>query len=172
VRIYWVQAEALASPMEASLPDPQVDPIVEVVLAWATTQPIIRAVALVGSRARGTARRDSDIDIALLTTDPDSFRADTTWVTQIDWHAIGIRPQRWQDEQYGAAWSRRVWVSDWSVELTFASLSWANADPIDAGTLSVISGGCRILHDPYALCARLCEAAGRVIEHANHHCRC
>ena len=32
MRIYWFQAEALASPMEASLLGPQVDPIVEVVL--------------------------------------------------------------------------------------------------------------------------------------------
>ena len=174
MRIYWFQAEAVASPMEVSLPDPQVDPIVEVVLAWATTRPTIRAVALVGSHARGTARRDSDIDLVLLTTDPDSFREDTTWVTQIDWHAIGTRPQRWQDEEYGAAWSRRVWLADCHgpVELTFVSLSWAKANPIDAGTLSVISRGCRILHDPDAFCARLCEAAGRVVEHASHHGPC
>jgi hypothetical protein len=137
--------------------------ILHVVLAWATAQPKIRAVALVGSHARGTARPDSDIDLMLLTTDPHGFRADTTWVVQIDWHAVGTRPQKWQDEEYGAAWSRRVWLADcrWPVELTFASLIWANADPLDAGTQRVISDGCRILHDPDALLAVVCKAVGR-----------
>jgi hypothetical protein len=82
--------------------------ILQVVLAWAIRQPKIRAVALVGSRARGMARPDSDIDLMLLATDPDAFRADTTWLADIDWHAIAIRPRKWQDEEYGAAWSRRV----------------------------------------------------------------
>ena len=147
--------------MEASLLGPQVDPIVEVVLAWATTQPIIRAIALVGSLARGTARRESDIDLMLLATDPERFRTDTTWVAQIDWRAIGTYPEKWMDEEYGAAWSRRVWVSDWPVEFTFASLSWANADPPDTGTRQVVSDGCRILHDPDALLTRLCRAIGQ-----------
>jgi predicted nucleotidyltransferase len=56
-----------------------IDLILRVVLAWATAQPKIRAVALVGSHARGTAGPASDIDLVLLTTPPDSFRADTTW---------------------------------------------------------------------------------------------
>jgi uncharacterized protein len=145
------------------LPDPQVDLIIEVVLAWATAQPEIRAVVLVGSHARGTARPDSDIDLVLLATDPDALRADTTWVRQIDWHAIDTRPLRWQDEEYGAAWSRRVCLPDRRVlvEFTFASLNWANTDLPDAGTRRVISDGCRILYDPDELLSRLCEAIGR-----------
>ena len=137
--------------------------ILQVVVAWATAQPKIRAIALVGSHARGIARPDSDIDFMLLATDPESFRADTTWVAEIDWHAVGTRLQKWQDEEYGAAWSRRVWLADcrWPVELTFASLIWANADPLDVGTQRVISDGCRILHDPDALLAVVCKAVGR-----------
>jgi uncharacterized protein len=148
--------------------------ILQVVLAWATAQPKIRAVALVGSHARGTARPDSDIDLMLLATDPESFREDTTWVVQIDWHAVGTRPQKWQDEEYGTAWSRRLWLADcrWLVELTFASLTWANPDPLDAGTRRVISDGCRVLHDPDALLARLCKAIGREIEHAHRRDAC
>ena len=169
-----VPGRALSNPAEASLPDPQVDLILQVVLSWATAQPKIRAVALVGSRARGTAHPDSDIDLMLLATDPNSFRADNTWVAEINWHAIGIRPHLWQDEEYGAAWSRRIWLPDcrWPVELTFASLSWANANSPDAGTRQVISHGCRILHDPDALLARLCKAIGREIEHADRRDPC
>jgi hypothetical protein len=169
VRICWFQAEALSNRTDASVTDPQVDLIVQVVLAWATAQSKIRAVALVGSHARGTARPDSDIDLMLLATDPDAFRADNTWVAEIDWHAIGIRPHKWQDEDYGAAWSRRVWLTDRcvQVELTFASLSWSGADPPDVGTRRVISDGCRILHDPDGLLACLCRAISREIEHAD-----
>ena len=138
-----------------------IDLIIQVVLAWATAQPKIRALALVGSHARGTARPDSDIDLMLLATNPERFRTFTTWVAQIDWRAIGTYPEKWMDEEYGAAWSRRVWVSDWPVEFTFASLSWANADPPDTGTRQVVSDGCRILHDPDALLTRLCRAIGQ-----------
>lgn len=140
------------------MPDPQVDLIVQVVLAWATALPKIRAVALVGSHARGTAHRDSDIDLVLLVTDPHGFRVETAWVEQIDWRAIDTVSHKWQDEDYGAAWSRRVWLGAdcGQVELTFAPLSWANANPLDAGIRHVISGGCRILYDPDALLVRLC----------------
>jgi uncharacterized protein len=131
--------------------------VARIVTAWAKAQPMIRAVALVGSHARGTAGPDSDIDFMLLATDPDTFRADLMWVDQIDWHRIDAHPQKWQDEDYGLAWSRRVWLARafMPVELTFAPLSWANADPPDAGTQRVISGGCRILYDPDSLLAQL-----------------
>jgi hypothetical protein len=112
------------------------DLIVQVVLVWAKAQPKIRAVALVGSHARGTARPDSDIDLMLLTTDPHGFRADTAWVEQIDWHAIDTLPHKWQDEDYGVVWSRRIWLEAdrGQVELTFAPLSWADVKLLDTGT--------------------------------------
>jgi uncharacterized protein len=169
MRICWFRVEALTNRTDTVLTDPQVDLIVQVVLERATAQSKIRAVVLVGSHARGTARPDSDIDIMLLATNPDAFRADTAWVAEIDWHAIGIRLRKWRDEEYGAAWSRRIWLANCrrQVELTFASVSWATADPIDAGTRRVISDGCRILHDPDRLLARLCKAIGREIEYAD-----
>lgn len=147
----------------------RIEQIVETVLAWAIARPRIRAVALVGSHARGAARPDSDIDLVLLVTTPRCFRADTTWIEQIDWQALNTRPQKWQDEDYGVAWSRRIWLVDGFVQvaLTFAPLSWANANPPDAGTRRVISGGCRILHDPDSLLARLCAAENREIQRAD-----
>ena len=146
-----------------------IEPILQVVLAWAIAQPKIRAVTLVGSHARGAARRDSDIDLVLLVTDPHGFRANTAWVEQIDWRTIDTLPNKWEDEDYGVVWSRHVWLKAdrGQVELTFASLSWANTNPLDAGTQHVISGGCRILYDPDALLGRLCEAVDRDIEHAD-----
>jgi uncharacterized protein len=152
----------------------RIEDIIRTILAWATAQPKIRAVALVGSHARGAARQDSDIDFVLLVMDPQGFRADATWIEQIDWQALDSHPQKWQDEDYGAAWSRRIWPAADSrqVELTFAPLSWANVDPPDAGTRRVISGGCQILHDPDGLLVRLCEAIGPEFEHADRRDLC
>jgi predicted nucleotidyltransferase len=149
--------------------DQQIDLIVRVVLAWATAQPKIRAVALIGSHARGTARADSDIDLMLLATDPDSFRVAIEWVEQIDWYSIDARPQNWQDENYDAVWSRRIWLAPHSreLELSFAHLSWTSVKPIDAETRRVISEGCRILYDPDALLVRLCNATDYEIQNGD-----
>jgi hypothetical protein len=63
---------------------------------------------------------------------------DNTWIEQIEWQALDSHPQKWQDEDYGVAWSRRIWPAADSrqVELTFAPLSWANVDPAGRGDSS------------------------------------
>lgn len=131
--------------------------IVQVILEWARAQPKIRAVALVGSYARGTAQADSDIDLVVLTTDPEAFRAEAFWLDAIEWTSIGDRPVKWQDEDYGLLWSRRLWFEGKRVELEigFAPLSWAEVSPLDPGTRRVVADGCRILHDPEGLLSRL-----------------
>lgn len=43
----------------------EIDDIVEVVRGWAESQPLILRVWIFGSRVRGTARINSDIDIAV-----------------------------------------------------------------------------------------------------------
>jgi len=128
----------------------RIEHIIQIVLAWATAQPKLRAAALVGSHARGEAHSDSDIDLILLGTDPDIFRKDISWVEQIDWHSMDAHPQKWRDEDYSVAWSRRIWLAAASmqVELTFAPISWASVDPPDAGTRRVISEGCQKLARP------------------------
>jgi predicted nucleotidyltransferase len=142
----------------AAEPSPFSDQVTKAVLAWALGQDAVRGLALVGSYARGTARADSDIDLMLLVRDPSAFRADSTWLGSIAWDAIAL-PARWQDEEYGAAWSRRVWLNPaGEVEFTFAMPSWAATAPIDPGTRRVISDGCKILHDPDGALSRLCIA--------------
>jgi hypothetical protein len=134
--------------------------IVQIVLEWAKAQPTIYAVALVGSHARGTARADSDIDLIVLTTDPQYFRADTGWLTAIDWNVIAARSAEWQDEHYGLLWSRRMWLEPNrdEIEIGFALPSWADVNPIDPGTQRVIADGCCALHDPKRLLTGLCAA--------------
>jgi uncharacterized protein len=135
--------------------DERAEKIIEVVLQWARTQPTICAVALVGSHARGTARADSDIDFVILTTAPDFFRRDIGWINVIS--GCGVSPTNWRDEEYGQLWSRRIWLEPGhrELEMGFALPSWADVSPLDPGTRQVITNGCRVLHDPKGLLARL-----------------
>jgi Streptomycin adenylyltransferase len=141
-------------------PQMQAERIIQTIAAWAKTRPAIQAAALVGSQARGVARPDSDIDIVLLVTAPETFRVDTGWLHEIGWNLIGARPARWVDEDYGALWSRRLWLEPAGdeIEFGFALPSWAETSPIDPGTSRVIADGCRSLHDPQGRLSRLCNA--------------
>ena len=109
--------------------------IVEVIIAWAKVHQGIRGVALVGSHARRTARLDSDMDLVVLTVNPEAFRADGSWIEAIDWSGVGVKVMTWSDGDYGAVWSRRVWLSSGAeAGISFAPLAWASIAPLDAGT--------------------------------------
>src|SRR3954471_12695422 len=47
---------------------------------WAATQPSIRALVVIGSRARGTADGWSDLDMVLFSTELDRYAADSDWL--------------------------------------------------------------------------------------------
>jgi hypothetical protein len=57
---------------------------------------------------------------------------------------------KWQDEDYGVLWSRRLWLERvrFEVEIGFVRPSWAELNPLDPGTRRVVADGCRILYDP------------------------
>lgn len=115
------------------------------VLAWARQAPGVRAVALVGSWARGEARPDSDLDLMVLTDGP--------FAAGVDWPAHGLTLTEARRETWCAAVSHRLFLApDAEVELTFAAPSWA-ARPLDAGTRRVAEGGLKALFDPDGLLA-------------------
>lgn len=131
------------------------DTLLETITAWAKAREEIRGLALVGSYAREAAQAGSDIDLVLLTRNPCDFR-DAASLETIDWRAAGVHPTEWSDEEYGAVWSRRIWLEpEYEIEFAFAALSWANVWPVDKGTHEVVSNGCRILYDPDGLLERL-----------------
>jgi hypothetical protein len=72
-------------------------------VAWASDQPDVQGIALVGSYARGEARADSDIDLVLLT---DQF---PKYVEDIQWIEIFGVVEKHQTEDYGKLTSIRVW---------------------------------------------------------------
>jgi hypothetical protein len=135
----------------------QLEQILAPISAWARSRPDIRGLALVGSWARGSAQSDSDIDLMLLVSEPQKFRSDEHWLTEIDW--AGGRVADWHDAEYGSSWSRHVALEPrCQIEFTFCAPAWASTDPIDAGTANVVSGGCRVLVDKMQLFGNLLTA--------------
>lgn len=136
----------------------EVEQILVAVAEWANARSF-RGLALVGSCARGRARQDSDIDLVLLADDPNVFREDMAWLTEIAWSRAGVRPIAHEDAQYGVVWSRHVQLDiGLEIEFGFAPLSWADAAPIDPGTRRVVTDGFRILYDPHCILTALCAA--------------
>ena len=123
------------------MPADMVESFLKAVSIWASAQPDILAVALVGSHARGGARADSDIDLVLLVEDPAAYLSNADWPKRFG------RVVRRQVEPYGRVTSLRVWYDDGrEVEYGFTTAQWA-ARPLDEGTRRVIRGGMRILFE-------------------------
>ncbi len=98
---------------------------------------------MVGSWARGAGRLDSDLDILLLTDDPERLTESQEWL-----HEIGDPPVVRRD-QFGPIVECRVrFASGLELELGIGPLTWANMRPLDAGTRMVVSDGLQILYDP------------------------
>ena len=73
---------------------------------WASAQEDMQAIALVGSYARGAARDDSDIDLVLLTDEPQKYLEDLKWMERFG------PVEKHQTENYGKLISIRVWYQN------------------------------------------------------------
>lgn len=132
-----------------------IEAILETVLNWAQTRSEILALALVGSYTRGEATTDSDIDLMAIASNPKFFRQNHDWMHQINWQSINCKIITFNDAQYGAVWSRHIYLNRYTakystklkIEISFGLPTWASVDPIDSGTFAVVSRGCKILYD-------------------------
>jgi uncharacterized protein len=141
-----------------SLNSEKINLILEEVTQWASRRTDIAAAALVGSWARGAARVDSDIDLMFLAANPASFRQYENWINEIQWTVVDAEIDKWEDKDYGVAWSRHIHLNnEIQVEFGFGFPSWASTNPVDAGTFRVVSDGCRILYDPENLLSKLVD---------------
>jgi hypothetical protein len=137
-----------------------VEPLLRAITAWAASRGDIVGLALVGFWARGTAGPNSDVDLVLLTPEPATFCTSSAWLNEIGWASLGVAVRSHHDADYGVVWSRHVEFSDGGrVEFGFGYPSWAAVAPIDAGTRSVVSRGCRVLFDPARLLQSVVEYA-------------
>lgn len=123
---------------------------------WAEARDDVVGAALVGSYARGEARPDSDVDLMIVTTAPESYVSDTAWVG-----AFGL-PETTTVERWGAVTSVRVvYAGGAEVELGITRPEWTKTDPIDAGTARVVRDGFRILLDRSGALRALQQSARR-----------
>ena len=132
------------------------DAIVNAVADWAICREDIRAMALIGSWARGNPHHGSDIDLLLMSDRADEYRAPQEWLAEIDFERAGYGVASSQDASYGVVWSCHVaMVPSGMVELTFARRSWAQLDTVDAGTRRVVKDAFRIIFDKDGALANL-----------------
>ena len=111
------------------------------VTAWATVQPDVMGVALVGSHARGAATPDSDVDVMMLTTNVDKYFQSEAWASLFG------EVEKTEVEHWGVVKTLRCFYKGGlELEFNFALPDWA-AVPVDAGTHCVVSDGMRILLD-------------------------
>ncbi|MCX6025227.1 MAG: nucleotidyltransferase domain-containing protein [Chloroflexi bacterium] len=132
-----------------------VDGFLNGVADWGRADSHINAVILVGSQARGTATPTSDVDLVIITDNAPELLAEHEWA-----RSFGIL-ERWQEEEWGAVRSRRVWYADGlEVEFGFAPPAWLS-EPLDEGTRMVVQPGFRVVYDPTGTVAsRLRHALG------------
>ena len=115
--------------------------VLDDVRTWAAERDDVQAVVLVGSYARHAERMGSDVDLMVLTDEPDRV-ADSEWFEILRPGARLIRAMNW-----GPVRERRMRLrSGLQVELGIAPISWA-AVPLDAGTQRVLSDGHRVNYD-------------------------
>jgi predicted nucleotidyltransferase len=129
------------------------------VRAWAIERDDMRAMALIGSWARGKPRQGSDLDLLLLTDRANEYRRLRKWLTEIGFAEVGYRIQSSETAVYGAVWSRHVHLLPAAeVELTFANCSWASIKPLDDGTRGVVKNGFRAIFDRDGILGKLTHA--------------
>ena len=108
---------------------------------WAPTQSDLIAIALVGSCARGTDSLESDIDLVLITRDPQHYLRSIAWAARFG----DITSETIED--YGKMTSWRVFYRDGvEVEFGITVISWISM-PLDAGTRLVLKDGIKILFE-------------------------
>ncbi len=106
---------------------------------WAGERSDILGVALVGSRARGEAREDSDLDLVVVSSHAAEYLADLSWTSSFG------EVERDAVEQYGKLTSVRVWYRDGlEIEFGITDEDWVDL-PLDPDTQAVVSDGLVVL---------------------------
>lgn len=126
---------------------------------WASGQPDVPAVVVVGSYAYGRPRMGSDVDLVILSKQVTEHLRDLGFIQRITPGARVIRREQW-----GPMHERRVRLrSGLLVEFGLTTPDWA-ALPLDAGTAKVLSDGCNIVIDDGTMAAALASISRPVVD--------
>ncbi len=130
--------------------------LIEKFVAWAQTEPDVRAAVVIGSRARTDHPADewADLDIIVFATDIERYIASADWVEN-----IGVHWLTFVERTPGGGWERRV-LFDGGLDVDFALNPAAELAHLATGAISpdvadVIRRGVRVLVDKDGLVARL-----------------
>ena len=116
-------------------------------VAFAEAESSWRALALLGSWARGAAREDSDLDLIALVDRLAPWTTDDVWLRGVVGR-LGLQPSLFSLEVHGVARSWRVLFGPGvELEITFADRNRASTQPLDGGTRRVVSDGMQPLVD-------------------------
>lgn len=120
---------------------------------WSKNHEQILVMALVGSYARGEAKPDSDVDLVIITNQPEKFLKDDSWIKEFG------EVKKQADEDYQLAQGKRVFYKNGiEAEYGITTLEWAKTDPVYSGTKRVITDGAKILYDKNGLLEKLLKA--------------
>src|SRR4051794_39508591 len=111
----------------------ELDDILSAFAAWAPGRDDVLAVGLVGSWARGAAREDSDVDVVVVSTDPER-RANAA-----DWPS-GLPPfETMRRRRWGMLLECRLALAaSTELEVGVVPERWADAAEPDPGTQRVV----------------------------------
>ncbi len=135
--------------------------LLERFVAWAQTQPDIRAAVVIGSRARNDHPADdwSDLDLLVVTSDPDRLLAQIDWLAHIGTPWITFL----EGTATGGLVERRV-LFEGGLDVDFApapvtlAQQFANGPPPEVA--GIFSRGARVVLDKDGLAERLVVARG------------
>ena len=123
----------------------EIESFLEAFGRWASAQPDIEGVGLVGSHARNAPNEGSDVDLVILTTEVAKYFQNQSWTLQFG-EVEGCDVETW-----GRVKSLRIFYKDgMEVEYSFSLPDWAST-PVDAGTYRVVSDGMKIIYDPQGI---------------------
>lgn len=132
------------------------------VAEWATTRSDIRLVVVFGSRARQDRPADvwSDIDLALVTTDPDRYLQQSEWLTELGTPLLSCT----EETPVVALTERHVLFED-GLEADFVPVPVDTVTPLEEapdGLFAVLANGFRVLEDKDGLEPALSERVDAV----------
>jgi len=115
------------------------------VCSWCARNKDIFGLALVGSYARRSDKENSDVDLIIITKQPELLLENQSWA-----HTFG-KIKSIRKENYGKVVSlHTAYMHLPEIEFGITDLSWVDL-PLDDGTKKVILDGIRVIYDPLGL---------------------